>query len=465
MSIMTDPITEHIVRAVRQAIREEMPSHVSGSDKRLLTIEQTAIYLGCSPNQVRNLIAAGIIEPFRWPVEQERKKPYFDRMDLDRCIDQIKAQRRRAGRRIKRMARRVSNPTSITGFGCIYKRGNVFWMKYKTRDGSYAQRSTQQRDQTAAFAELMRQAGRRGSGEMDTSSPERVTFDALFSLLEQDYRRRKLSTLADMKARVEKHLRPWFGSIKVLDLRKRDVEQFVAHSLKELEPASVNKLLAYTRRAMKLGADEDPPLVLRIPGWFKKLPEDNVRTGTMTPTQYDALKRAMPAHSALALCIGYHTGIRRGLILDLLWEWVDMEAGVIRIPPKDRSTKKKPRSIPIYGDMRAMLEMAREAAKTAHVIEFDGKRIYSLKRSWSTATKLCKCPTMLFHDLRRTAATNMDAAGISRSRIKECVGWKTDAMFERYRIGSEKAAVETGQTMEAFMEARRVNSDAKERAN
>lgn len=299
---------------------------------------------------------------------------------------------------------------------------------------------------------------------MDTASPERVTFDALFDLLEQDYRKRKLSTLADMKGRVEKHLRPWFGGLKVLDLRKRDVEQFVTHSLKELEPASVNKLLAYARRAMKLGADEDPPLVLRIPGWFCKLPEDNVRTGTMSPEQYDCLKRVMPAHSALALCIGYHTGIRRGLILDLLWEWVDFAAGVIRIPPKDRSTKKKPRTIPIYGDMRSLLEMALSAAKSPNVIEYEGRRIYSLKRSWNTARMACKCPAMLFHDLRRTAATNMDAAGITRERIKECVGWKTDAMFARYRIGSEKAAVETGQQMEAFFEARKP-AERKERTN
>lgn len=362
------------------------------------------------------------------------------------------------------MPRPPSTPTAITGFGCIYRRGSIWWMKYKTRDGSHAYRSTRQRDQSAAFAELMRQAGRRASGEMDTANPERVTFNTLFDLLEGDYIRRRLETLADMKGRVAKHLRPWFGSLKVLDLRKRDVEQFIALSLKDLEPASVNKLLAYTRRAMKLGADEDPPLVLRIPGWFKKLPGETIRTGTMTPVQYDCLVRAMPSHAALALAIGYHTGIRRGLILDLLWEWVDLDAGVIRIPPKETTTKKKPRIVPIYGDMRSMLEMARSAARTPFVVEYDSHRIYSLKRSWNTARKLCGCETALFHDLRRTAATNMDAAGISRERIKECVGWKTDAMFARYRIGSEKAAVETGQQMESFMESQR-GSVQKERTN
>ena len=59
----------------------------------------------------------------------------------------------------------------------------------------------------------------------------------------------------------------------------------------------------------------------------------------------------------------------------------------------------------------------------------------------------------------------MDAAGITRERIKECVGWKTDAMFAPYRIGSEKAALETGKAIEAFFEGRRVSGTGKERAN
>lgn len=86
-----DPITQHIVDAVKTAIREEMPGTV-GSTQRLLTTEQAAEYLGCSPNQVRNLVSAGIISTFRWPVEQERRKPYFDRVELDRRIEEIKAQ-------------------------------------------------------------------------------------------------------------------------------------------------------------------------------------------------------------------------------------------------------------------------------------------------------------------------------------------------------------------------------------
>jgi hypothetical protein len=65
--------------------------------------------------------------------------------------------------------------------------------------------------------------------------------------------------------------------------------------------------------------------------------------------------------------------------------------------------------------------------------------VYDTGRLRKNGGKLFK-PKALFHDLRRTAATNMDSAGISHTRIMEIVGWETDAMFERYRIGSVRAA-------------------------
>jgi hypothetical protein len=72
-------------------------------------------------------------------------------------------------------------------------------------------------------------------------------------------------------------------------------------------------MLAYLHRAMVLGTKEDPTLVLRIPGWFEKLPEDNVRTGVLSPEMYRALLAELAPHARLALVIGYHLGMRRGV--------------------------------------------------------------------------------------------------------------------------------------------------------
>lgn len=85
-----DPITKLIADTVRQVVREEMPATGAARKQRLLTLEQAAEYLGCSPTKVRNLEAAGLIKRFVWPLDQEKHKPYFDVVELDRRIDAIK---------------------------------------------------------------------------------------------------------------------------------------------------------------------------------------------------------------------------------------------------------------------------------------------------------------------------------------------------------------------------------------
>lgn len=86
-----DAIAQAMRDAVRDAVTESVPALIHASAPRLMTIEQAAKYLACSPGQVRNLIAAGILPTVRWPNEGTRRKPYLDRRDLDAIIDQMKS--------------------------------------------------------------------------------------------------------------------------------------------------------------------------------------------------------------------------------------------------------------------------------------------------------------------------------------------------------------------------------------
>ena len=68
-------------------------------------------------------------------------------------------------------------------------------------------------------------------------------------------------------------------------------------------------------------------------------------TGTISTEMYRLLVSSFAAeHARLAFVIGYHTGLRRGAILSLKWDWVDWKESVIKIPPPTRQTNKnKPR--------------------------------------------------------------------------------------------------------------------------
>lgn len=64
------------------------PSGVAPLAPRLLDLDTTAAYLGCSPWTVRDLEAGGVLPRIRVPLPKggELRKLLFDREDLDRLI-------------------------------------------------------------------------------------------------------------------------------------------------------------------------------------------------------------------------------------------------------------------------------------------------------------------------------------------------------------------------------------------
>lgn len=391
------------------------------------------------------------------------------------------------------MPRGKKIPTAVPDFGHLERReGTKNWyLVYRPQpNAKRIVRSAKTSDQQLAYEQLKDLAGKYARGDVaDVATPTTCTFTHLFRLLEADYRRRNRATLDDMLARVEKHLKPAFGDTRVVQFRKAQVDSFIASRLdgfevtdkdgsrrtETLDPGSVNKLLAYLRRAMRLGMKEDPRLVFSIPEWFPKLEEGAARSGVLSPEMYRAIRDAAGKHAGgehirLALAIGFHVGLRRGAILNLRWEWVDWRESVIRIPAtEDRDNKLKPRIVPMYGDMLRFMEMAYITRKTGFVVEYKGKPVRSLKTGWKAAIArataqadldghkdlaqaLRGCP--LFHDLRRTAATMMHEAGFELGDIMESCGWKSPTMPMRYIQQSVRRAQTMNRRMAEFVAKR-----------
>jgi integrase len=150
----------------------------------------------------------------------------------------------------------------------------------------------------------------------------------------------------------------------------------------------------------------------------------------------------------------------RGAILGLRWDWVDLNAGVISLPPsqnRGNPTKKKPRIVPIYGEMRACLEMAqaekdRDCPDCKWVVQYGGARVHDIKTAFHAACERVGIKgSVLIHDLRHTALTNMEEAGVPRHIAMTISGHKTESAYRRYLIGRERSVIEAGRTMEQWM--------------
>jgi integrase len=57
-------------------------------------------------------------------------------------------------------------------------------------------------------------------------------------------------------------------------------------------------------------------------------------------------------------------------------------------------------------------------------------------------------PGLLFHDLRRTAARILRAAGVPEEIIMRIAGWKTSSIFRRYAIVDKADVREALQRLE-----------------
>ena len=95
--------------------------------------------------------------------------------------------------------------------------------------------------------------------------------DQLLDLVIEDYRSKRRHTTYDVEHRVAKHLRPFFGTKRPFEITLTLLDQYVGSRAGNAAPATLNKELAYLRRAFSLGYRHQPQLVEAVPT-IRRLP-------------------------------------------------------------------------------------------------------------------------------------------------------------------------------------------------
>lgn len=169
----------------------------------------------------------------------------------------------------------------------------------------------------------------------------------------------------------------------------------------------------------------------------------NARDKVLTPEEFNTLLSHAPQHLKGILAMGYYAGMRRGEILNLTWNKVDLRNRVILLEPEDTKDNEA-RNIPICDELYSILtketgQMIRRADDDSHVFLFRGKPVKGVKTSLVTACNKAGITYgrfekggFIFHDLRHCFNTNMRKAGVPESVIMEITGHSTREMFDRY---------------------------------
>jgi integrase len=128
----------------------------------------------------------------------------------------------------------------------------------------------------------------------------------------------------------------------------------------------------------------------------------------------------------------------------LEWRHVDLIARELR--PRSTNRIKKVPVVPLRGKLLEIIERAHTCRRTWCPFVFHGPRCKPIDKAkrecfgdfrkvWWKALKAAGLPeSVIAHDQRRSAITNMRRAGIPESVAMRISGHKTRSVFERYNI-------------------------------
>jgi integrase len=355
------------------------------------------------------------------------------------------------------------------------RRHTATWYAKYYVNGKPVEIATETGDYDEAVAILRDKMAGLASAQAYSDRPERVRMNQLFDLVIEVGRLKGNASQDDVELIIKNRLRPRFGAMLAQRVTNAEIRKYIGErrgekkdtksAVKSFANATINKELAYLRRAFKLGASETPPLVIHIPRFEMLDTSANVREGLLSHDQYRKVRDLLQPHGRIALVLGYHTGARAGELRQILKDRIDFKASRISLPGV--TTKSgRPRHLPIYGDMRAEIEMAisKGSRECPYLIQCDGQQVTKSgwKKNWRTACKTAGISTALFHDLRRTALTNMIEAGFSEKEAMEISGHRTRYVFDRYHIVSDRRLKEMASKLDTFIKAKDAAEKQKE---
>lgn len=323
--------------------------------------------------------------------------------------------------------------------GSIYRRENsaMWWIKYY-RHGRVFRESTKTTDESKAAKVLNTRLAEINQGTFMGPQLERTKVDELAEMFVRDYRINGKKSVDDAEARWTRHLKPFFGSMRAVDVTSEQLARYVDKRQQEQAAnATINRELAALKRMFRLGQQATPPKVVRVPK-FPKLAENNIRKGFLEDGQYRKLVEYCPElwFRALVEC-GRTYGWRVSELLSMRVSQADVAQRVIRLEPG--TTKNRDGREVMMTDAVCQLLSALVHGKSAEAFVFtraNGKPVRDFRVMWQNACAHAGVPQLLFHDLRRTGARNLRRAGVPEGVIMKIGGWRTRSVFERYAIVS-----------------------------
>ena len=332
----------------------------------------------------------------------------------------------------------------------LYKReGSTKWWYSFTRNGHRYQGSTKLENRKAAEDYEAGRIVQIAKREVGLADRPRYTVGEVLDRLKLRWQLKGKASVQNLSL-LKKAKEDW-GTKMADEITTQHLETYALRRQKEkYANATTNRIFQCLRRAFTLAGVPWPE--------FELLNEkDNVRQGFFKPEEMEKVLANLPddgLRDFVFFC--WVTGMRKGEGNALRWSFVHGDNIIV---PAGFCKNKKPHRIPIAGPLSAIIERRKTARAfksydTTQFCEFifhrNGEPIREFRKSWRTACKKAECPGRIFHDLRRTACSDMIDAGVPQSVCMAISGHTTISTFLRYAISSDDAKSEALEKTEKY---------------
>jgi len=223
-----------------------------------------------------------------------------------------------------------------------------------------------------------------------------------------------------------------FGPRRLSRIKPADVSAFLADRRRAgAGPATVNRYRALLSHILSMGV-RWRLLAVNPVREVRPMPGETRRVRFLEGPELARLLDACPPWLRRLVTVAVHTGMRRGELLALRWEQVDLDRRQIRLT---KTKNRQTRAIPVTAACQKALLAAPMRAGCAFVFADElGHPLspWGLRNAWDAVVRSARLRDFRFHDLRHTFASHLVMAGVDLPTVRELMGHKTLDMTIRY---------------------------------
>ncbi|WP_081871586.1 tyrosine-type recombinase/integrase [Parvularcula oceani] len=294
---------------------------------------------------------------------------------------------------------------------------------------------------------------------------DRATFAAFAEryLAEHAERHKKASSVRDDRANLRNHLLPAFGARALDQITRQDVAKL--HSSLADRPVAANRVLALLSHiftmAQAWGEVPDGTNPTRHIKKFKEVKRERYLSAEEFVRLGAALRQAEEQGSETPYAVALFrlltfTAARCSEIRTARWEWVDLQAGELRLPDSKTGRKTIHLSPPA---LEVLAALPREEGNPFVICGGKpGASLVNYKDPWKRISEAARLDDVRPHDLRHSFASIAVAGGMSLPMIGALLGHtqaQTTARYAHLASDPLKAATAAvGTRINGLMEAR-----------